>query len=98
MATRRWSALSAVVAVMGLVATAARMQAQSPTFGLGRTPTADEIRAIDISITPDGAGLPPGSGTAEAGKQVFDSRCVTCHGATAREGPQDVLVGGQGTL
>ena len=72
--------------------------AQSPTFGLGRAPTPEEIKAIDIGVTPDGQGLPPGSGTAEAGKQVFESRCVTCHGATAKEGPQDVLVGGQGTL
>ena len=73
-------------------------RAQAPTFGLGRAPTIEEIRAIDIGVTPDGQGLPPGSGTAEAGKKVFESRCVTCHGATAKEGPQDVLVGGQGTL
>ena len=25
-------------------------RAQSPTYGLGKTPTADEIRALDISI------------------------------------------------
>ena len=57
-----------------------------------------ELKAIDISVLPDGTGLPPGSGTAETGKQVFETHCVTCHGATAREGPQDVLVGGHGTL
>jgi hypothetical protein len=41
--------------------------AQSPTFGVGRTPTADEIRAWDISISPDGKELPPGHGTATEG-------------------------------
>jgi len=99
MATRNRRTLAGiVVAAVTLVATTSRTVAQSPVFGLGRAPNADEIKAIDIGVTPDGAGLPPGSGTAQAGKQVFDSRCVTCHGATAREGPQDVLVGGQGTL
>ncbi len=99
MATRKtWTRAIVALAAAAVVAGPVAIRAQSPTFGLGRTPTPDELKAIDISILPDGTGLPPGSGTAQAGKQVFDNRCVTCHGATAREGPQDVLVGGQGTL
>ena len=35
-------------------------RAQSPTYGVGRTPTAEEIRKWDISIGPDGKELPPG--------------------------------------
>jgi hypothetical protein len=88
-------------AVALAVATVAGMRiarAQSPTFGLGRTPTSEEIKAIDIEVLPDGRGLPPGSGTAEAGKLVYDSRCAVCHGASGREGPQDVLAGGRETL
>ena len=38
--------------------------AQSPTYGVGRTPSAEEIRAWDISISPTGEELPPGRGTA----------------------------------
>ena len=72
--------------------------AQSPTFGVGRAPTADDLKRIDIEVLPDGRGLPPGSGTASAGKDVYAARCVTCHGPTGTEGPQDVLVGGNGTL
>jgi S-disulfanyl-L-cysteine oxidoreductase SoxD len=72
--------------------------AQSPTFGLGRPATPEEIKSLDIDVTPDGRGLPPGRGTAAAGKLVYDARCVTCHGATGKEGPQDVLVGGRGSL
>src|ERR1700760_4371231 len=31
--------------------------AQSPTYGVGRTPTPEEIRAEDITISPDGKNL-----------------------------------------
>ena len=90
--------LVAAIALATCARFTAVTSAQSPTFGLGRTPTPAEIKAMDVDVTPDGRGLPPGSGTAAAGKRVYDSRCVTCHGATAKEGPQDILVGGQGTL
>ena len=52
------------------------------TYGLGRTPTADEIRALDISISPTGEELPVGRGTAKEGAQLFRSKgCIGCHGA-----------------
>jgi len=72
--------------------------AQSPTFGVGRAARPDEIAAIDIDVRPDGRGLPRGSGTAVEGKQIYATRCVTCHGASGREGPNDILVGGQESL
>ena len=46
-------------------------KAQSPTYGVGRTPTAEEIRAWDISIGPDGKELPPGHGTAKEGANLL---------------------------
>src|SRR5260370_20676972 len=53
----------------------------SPTYGVGRTPTAEEIRALDISIGPTGEELPPGRGTAKEGAEVFEQKgCVGCHG------------------
>ena len=72
--------------------------AQSPTYGLGRAPSADEIRNWDIAIGPSGKELPPGRGTAVEGGKVYAAKCAACHGKTAKEGPNDVLVGGQGTL
>jgi cytochrome c len=72
--------------------------AQGPTYGLGRALSADEIRKVDISVAPDGTGLPPGRGTAEAGKAIYAAQCARCHGATGREGPEDVLAGGIGSL
>src|SRR5258707_3798921 len=56
--------------------------AQGPTYGVGRTPTAEEIRALDISIGPTGEELPPGKGTAKEGAQVYRAKgCAGCHGA-----------------
>ena len=49
-------------------------------------------------MLPDGRGLPPGRGSAAIGRDVYTRRCETCHGPTGREGPQDVLAGGQGSL
>ena len=76
----------------------AQSQPTSQLFNIGRTPTAEEIAAWDISVTPDGEGLPPGSGTAAEGRNIYSVRCTECHGASGREGPHDILVGGQGTL
>ncbi len=66
--------------------------------GLGVPATPEQVAGWDISIGPDGAGLPPGSGTAAAGKAVYDAKCLACHGAEGAGRPNDQLVGGQGTL
>ena len=57
------------------------------SFGFGRTATPQEITAMNISIRPDGKGLPPGSGTAGEGKAIYAVKCSACHGKTGREGP-----------
>jgi mono/diheme cytochrome c family protein len=66
--------------------------------GLGAPIAAEEYAAWDISIQPDGEGLPPGSGTAAVGAQVYAAKCVACHGEEGANGPNDRLVGGHGTL
>jgi len=50
-------------------------------IGVGRTPTATEIAAVDIDVSPDGKGLPAGSGTPAQGATVYASSCASCHGA-----------------
>ena len=68
--------------------------AQSPTYGVGRTPSAEEIRAWDISVGPTGAELPPGRGTAKDGAQVYAKKgCAGCHGVTGTGGPAPALKG-----
>ena len=57
------------------------------TYGLGRTPSADEIRAMDISVGPTGEELPVGRGTAKEGALLFRSKgCIGCHGAEGKGG------------
>ena len=50
-----------------------------------------------FSPLPDGRGLPPGSGTVEQGKAVYQQQCVACHGANLQGGIGDRLIGGRGT-
>lgn len=66
--------------------------AQSPTYGLGKTPTTDEIRAWDIAISPDGKELPQGSGSAKEGAPIYAQKCAACHGANGYEGRAPQLI------
>ncbi|MET0165728.1 MAG: cytochrome c [Vicinamibacterales bacterium] len=78
-----------LVVLMGVSALA-----QGPTYGIGRTPSAEEMRALDISIGPTGAELPPGRGTAKDGAQLYMQKgCAACHGKTGTEGTAPNLVG-----
>jgi mono/diheme cytochrome c family protein len=89
----------AIVVALAVAAQAFRPAlAQSPTYGVGRAPTAEELKKIDIDVLPDGEGLPRGTGTAAAGKQIYTAKCLTCHGPTGQEGPQEILAGGRGSL
>ncbi len=88
-----------IPAVIVVLASAASALAQSGP-SLGEPVTAEEVAEWDISIAPDGATLPPGQGAATRGKQVYQDRCLRCHGegATGGEGLADPLVGGIGSL
>jgi hypothetical protein len=70
--------------------------AQSPN--LGRPLTPEEIRKVDITVAPDGRGLPSGSGSVSAGAAVYAKYCQACHGEKGAGKPQDQLTGGVGTL
>src|SRR5260370_2667380 len=68
------------------------------TPDLGRPATPEEIAVWDISIGPDGAGLPPGNGSPQQGEAVYVAKCLPCHGEKGAGKPNDQLVGGVGTL
>jgi S-disulfanyl-L-cysteine oxidoreductase SoxD len=70
--------------------------AQGPQFGQTIAPA--DIAPWDISIGPDGAGLPHGSGTAAQGEAVYAAKCQACHGEKGVGGPNDALAGGIGSL
>jgi mono/diheme cytochrome c family protein len=65
---------------------------------LGRALTPDEVRKIDITIAPDGTGLPAGSGSVTQGAAIYSQKCQPCHGAQGAGKPQEQLTGGVGTI
>ena len=54
--------------------------AQSPAYNIGKTPSADDLRAADLFAGPAGKELPPGKGTAKEGAKVYAEKCFLCHG------------------
>jgi cytochrome c len=89
--------VAGIVALL-VAAGASLAVAQLPTYNVGRTPTAEEVKAWDLTIPPDGQGLPPGSGTAVLGRPIYEERCASCHGEKGEDPKYNRLVGGQGTL
>ena len=68
-------------------------------LGLGRAALPEEIAAWDLDISPDGTGLPVGSGNVLDGEEIFAEACAMCHGDFA-EGVDNwpKLAGGMDTL
>jgi hypothetical protein len=90
-----WSAgIVALIAMAGVWPAVAQL----PTYAVGRPPTAEEVQAWDLTITPDGQGLPLGSGTAMLGQAIYAERCASCHGEKGEDPKYSRLVGGHGTL
>jgi mono/diheme cytochrome c family protein len=94
MCTRSLAAVALLALTVPIVAPA--RAADGPNLGRAATPA--EIAGWDISIPPDGGGLPSGGGTAAAGAAVYTAKCQSCHGEKGAGQPNDRLAGGQGTL
>lgn len=99
---RRRLAAECLLGAALLVASAwasAQQPAKAPRGpNLGVPATSAQIAGWDVSIPPDGAGLPPGSGTPAQGAAVYAAKCSGCHAAEGAGKPNDRLVGGRGTL
>ena len=67
--------------------------------GIGRPATTLEIAGWDIAVRGDGHNLPPGSGTAKEGEELYVTHCAACHGDFG-EGLErwPALMGGRGSL
>ena len=65
---------------------------------LGKPAPALLVAAWDRDVMPDGSGLPPGAGSVEEGRLLFERQCAACHGAGGVGGPGGDLAGGVGTL
>jgi S-disulfanyl-L-cysteine oxidoreductase SoxD len=65
---------------------------------LGKPLTEADLVNWDISIGPDGVGLPAGSGTPAQGAVIYAQKCEICHGKEGSGGSAAKLVGGIGSL
>lgn len=64
-------------------------------FDLGHAPSPATLAAMNIDVSPDGQGLPAGSGNAADGAKVYASACASCHGANGEgKPPYPQLLGG----
>jgi mono/diheme cytochrome c family protein len=88
--------LTVSLCLMALAGCASPTSTETPN--LGRVATPAEVTGWDVSIPPDGTGLPLGRGTSAQGAIVYEQKCQNCHGEKGAGQPNDRLVGGHGTL
>ena len=98
MSTREGLCIVLAFGVAACTSAASPTARGSETPNLGREATPAQVAGWDISVGPDGIGLPPGRGTAAMGATIYEQKCQTCHGAKGAGQPNDRLVGGQDTL
>jgi cytochrome c len=80
--------LAVVVALMLGGGTA--LAAEQP--GLGKPVSEADLALWDISVGPDGKGLPSGSGTPAQGAAIFAQKCEPCHGKGGQGGTNAMLI------
>jgi mono/diheme cytochrome c family protein len=92
-----FSLLSRATLVAGLLALPA-MASEPPQYGLGKTPTPEQIRGWSIAVRPDGQGLPPGRGAVKDGDEVYANSCAACHGTFGEGVERYPRIAGEGKL
>jgi cytochrome c len=71
---------------------ASRGQPQAPHLGTPMSKT--EVAKWDLTVFPDGRGLPPGHGTAKEGRAIYVQKCASCHGREGQGGIAEDLISG----
>src|SRR6202047_1632940 len=80
-----------LTASVWLLMTTGASLAETPD--LGKSIDEAAIAAWDISILPDGTGLPKGSVTSAQGAVIYAEKCAACHGDNGKGGgPAAALV------
>lgn len=81
------------------LATALASPVLAEKLGVGRPALAEEVAAWDHDVSPDGTGLPEGSGDVLTGEELFSENCASCHGEFGEgQGNWPKLAGGKDTL
>lgn len=62
---------------------------------LGHPVSLEEIAEWDISVFPDGEGLPEGEGSVQQGETIYKNKCIACHGENGLGETADQLAGAQ---
>ncbi len=84
--------------LLGLVM-AGSVAAAEPKYHLGSPVSANDLKAWNIDVRFDGAGLPEGRGTVKKGEPIFAEKCAACHGEFGEGvGRNPALIGGEDTL
>jgi len=86
---RASAAALAVIALLILAACARPVAGDvASSYGIGSPADPGTIARLEIDVSPDGTGLPPGAGTPERGAVIFASACARCHGTAVRLDPE----------
>jgi cytochrome c len=88
MSTREVGACLSTLTAIVLLA----MPASAEGPNLGQPISQADLAPWDITVMPDGSGLPPGSGTPAQGKTLFADSCALCHGDEGKGGVVEAVV------
>jgi S-disulfanyl-L-cysteine oxidoreductase SoxD len=73
--------LIAVLAIITPATAISQGKIEGKFENIGRTATANEVKAWDIDVRPDFKGLPKGMGSVSQGEKVWEAQCASCHGS-----------------
>ena len=92
--------MTRILTISLLILTGIEPAASDPPQGpdLGRPLDAVELSRWDFDVSPDGRGLPQGSGTARAGRRIYADKCLSCHGEEGLGDSGDQLAGARMAL
>lgn len=82
--------------LLAMMAGSEAASAEAPRLGVPAVPAI--VDKWNTTIFPDGRGLPPGAGTAEQGRVIYDAKCSNCHGPEGRGETAEELSGNETPL
>ena len=94
MSTLRIATAASLLALGVSVGVVAAENQNTVRPNLGQPITPGDLAPWDISVMPDGTGLPPGSGTAVQGAPIFQAKCAACHGENGKGGEAAMVTAG----